>query len=93
MPELYQCVARYERDRTLSLAFVECRTMTTDLAQRLLRHGWRVVEEGGELVLYGNGQPAAFTSEAALEAWLSRVERAERKSAQPEQLELWERAA
>lgn len=44
------------------------------LTARLLRHGWRLAEDAGELVLLGNGSPAAFTSEASLRAWLDKQE-------------------
>ncbi len=64
----------------------------TDLQRRALRHGWRLTEEGGELVLLGNGHPAAWRSVASAAVWMDAQDRA--KPAKVEaQMELWQEAA
>lgn len=58
------------------------------LQQRCLKLGWRLSRERGEYVLYGNGSPAAFTSEKTLILWLEKQEQAVRRTSAPEQLEM-----
>ena len=64
----------------------------TDLQRRALRHGWRLTEEAGELVLLGNGAPAAWRSLASAVAWFDAQEKT-KPSKESAQMELWEVAA
>lgn len=58
-------------------------TTTTDLARRAraVCPAWRIVEEAGALVLYGNGPPATWPDRAAAEPWLKAQEHAKKKGA------------
>ena len=64
----------------------------TDLQRRALRHGWRLTEEAGELVLLGNGAPAAWRSVASAAVWFDAQDRAKVGKVEA-QMELWEVAA
>lgn len=66
------------------------REAITDLTRRALRHGWRLTEDAGELVLLGNGHPAAWRSVAAAVAWFDAQEKTKPSTAQ---MELWQEAA
>lgn len=44
----------------------------TDLTTRCAAYGWTLRQDGDGYELTGNGQPAAFTSEESLRAWLEK---------------------
>jgi hypothetical protein len=52
-----------------------------DLADRMraIDPAWRLERENGELVLYGNDMPAAWTTDASCLDWLKHMERDKRK--------------
>lgn len=54
------------------------------LAQRIyaLDPSWRLEREGSELVLYGNGAPAAWRSAVDCESWIVAQEEKKKRAAE-----------